>query len=353
MPPSKDKFPDTKGKIFGYVGLILLFFALSLGTMYFLHRHFSQGKLHIPSQLFSLPVITTVVFLLLGYYLADALRLYSVIKAMGNTLSFLYIIKLVFINIFISNVTPLATGGGFIQVYFMAKKGISLGEATAATSIRTILSAMILFTLTPLIIWLEPNEFKAFMHRHVLVAISAVSCAVVLFLLLITFWPNMIKKGVKAILYLLKRMRLLSVAHMETMYEKIEKEIDSFSQGFAHFFKKGGIWAASSVLWTVIFLLFLFSFSIVLISALGYKIPMLTVLAVQVVVTFFMYFAPTPGATGIEEGGYGLLFSQLVRSQDIMALTISWRFLTIYIGVIVGIFIFAYEFFRKRKVLGK
>jgi len=47
---------------------------------------------------------------------------------------------------------------------------------------------------------------------------------------------------------------------------------------------------------------------------------LLTVLAFQVVVTFFMYFAPTPGAAGVAEGGYGLLFAQLVRKQDITPL---------------------------------
>ena len=69
----------------------------------------------------------------------------------------------------------------------------------------------------------------------------------------------------------------------------------------------------------------------------GYKVPIWTLLAFQVVVTFFMYFAPTPGATGIAEGGYGLLFAQLVQKQDIASLILSWRFLTIYIGVLIGI----------------
>jgi uncharacterized protein (TIRG00374 family) len=294
-------------------------------------------------------MILSVLVLLLCYYLADALRLYSVIRAMGNSISLLYIFKLVFINIFISNVTPLATGGGFVQVYFMNKKGLSVGEATAATSIRTILSAMILFTLTPFIIWLEPNEFKAFMNRHVLIAISAASCAVVLFLLFITFRPNTIKKGTGAILRFLTFIKVLSQSRSETLREKLVKEIDSFSIGFKHFFRHGGIWAFSAIFYTALFLLFLFSFSIILIAALDYKIPILTILAVQVVVTFFMYFAPTPGATGIAEGGYGLLFSQLVKSKDIMALTISWRFLTIYIGVIIGIIIFAFEFLGKRQ----
>jgi len=73
------------------------------------------------------------------------------------------------------------------------------------------------------------------------------------------------------------------------------------------------------------------------------------VLAFQVVVTFFMYFAPTPGAAGVAEGGYGLLFSQLVQKQDITLLTLSWRFLTIYVGLVIGMFVIYREMFNHRK----
>ena len=39
-----------------------------------------------------------------------------------NYLSRHGLVKLVFVNIFVSNVTPLATGGGVIQVYLMKQK---------------------------------------------------------------------------------------------------------------------------------------------------------------------------------------------------------------------------------------
>ncbi|WP_320127396.1 lysylphosphatidylglycerol synthase transmembrane domain-containing protein [uncultured Sphaerochaeta sp.] len=353
MNTPKEKLTEPKKKVLGYIGLIILFFFLSFGSFYVLHRKFSGGSLNIPVQLFSFPIIASLLGLLLCYYLADALRLYSVIKAMGCKVPFRYIFKLVFINIFISNVTPFATGGGFVQIYFMSKKGMTIGEATAATSIRTILSAMILFTLTPIIIWAEPNQFKMFMNRNMLLGITIASCTVLFFLLLITFWPQVIKHILGGILYIPKTLKWKVAIHLESFNERVGKEIDSFSKGFKHYFRFGGLWAVCSVASTILFLFFLFSFSIVLIKALGYTIPFLTILAVQVVVTFFMYFAPTPGATGIAEGGYGLLFAQLVQNKDILALTFSWRFLTIYIGVIIGIFIFAGEFFKMKKEMPK
>ena len=62
-----------------------------------------------------------------------------------------------------------------------------------------------------------------------------------------------------------------------------------------------------------------------------------------------MYFTPTPGASGVAEGGYGLLFSQLVNNHDITMLTLSWRFLTVYVGVIIGILITYKEILKPKK----
>jgi len=78
-----------------------------------------------------------------------------------------------------------------------------------------------------------------------------------------------------------------------------------------------------------------------------------TIWSFEIVVTFFMYFTPTPCAAGLAEGGYGLLFAQLVQKNDILLLTLSWRFLTIYVGLAIGIFIIYGEIFNHRRAARK
>jgi uncharacterized protein (TIRG00374 family) len=333
----------------GYFGMAALFFTLSFTTVYFVHRYLSEGQLQIPSSLLSANVIGCLAVLLALYFSADGLRLYCVIRAMGFRIAFTYIIKLVFVNIFVSNVTPLATGGGVVQVYFMKQKGMPIGEATAATSIRTILSALILFTMTPVIIWAEPNQFRMFFHRNLLYGITMVSCAYLAIFWIVLFRIRIIKRWLFRGLYLLNTLKIVSRSRFRSFFLRISSELDLFSDGFKRYFRGNPVWAMLSVVFTALFLLLLFSFSVVLIRALGYQVPVLTVLAFQVVVTFFMYFAPTPGAAGVAEGGYGLLFAQLVQKQDITLLTLSWRFLTIYIGVVIGIFIIYREMFNRNK----
>ena len=97
-------------RVSGYLGLAGLFFLLSFTTIYFVHRIFSEGQLRIDLNFLSVRVVGSLAVLLLLYFLADGLRLYCVIRAVGSRIAFAYILKLVFVNIFVSNVTPLATG---------------------------------------------------------------------------------------------------------------------------------------------------------------------------------------------------------------------------------------------------
>jgi uncharacterized protein (TIRG00374 family) len=347
---SQDTQASFSQRLLSYFGLAGIFFALSFTTIYFVHYYFSEGQLNIPDALLSAPVIISLLLLLSLYFLADGLRLYSVIRAMGFRIPFLYIMKLVFINIFVSNVTPLATGGGVVQVYFMKQKGMPIGEATAATSIRTILAALILFILTPIIILAEPSMFQIFSHGKLLYGITAFSCMYLAVFWIILFRIRLIKRWMFLGLLLLSHLKIISKLRFRSLYLKVSQETDRFSAGFKRYFRGNPGWVVLSIVMTTLFLLLLFSFSVVLIRALGYEVPILTVLAFQVVVTFFMYFAPTPGAAGVAEGGYGLLFAQMVHKHDITLLTLSWRFLTIYVGVAVGIMIVYREIFSRKKV---
>jgi len=347
-PVSYDKslhrYIHVSRRILGYFILAGMFFLLSFLTIYLVHRYISGGRLRFDPHLLSIKVIGSLILLLGLYYLSDGLRLYFVIKAMGFNVGFLYIFKLVFVNIFVSNVTPLATGGGIVQVFFLTKKGIPIGEATAATSIRTIIAALILFTLTPVIIFLEPNLFRLFYRKNLVYYIAGISCLYLVLFSTILFRIRAVKRLLFRILYCLNRLGLLSRRRFRMLFLRFSRELSLFSDGFRRFLIGKPGYVVTSILFTFLFLLFLFSFSIVLIKALGYDVSALTILAFQVVLTFFMYFAPTPGAAGIAE---------LIKRQDITLLTIIWRFLTIYVGVVIGIMIVYREVFARREVREK
>jgi len=103
------------------------------------------------------------------------------------------------------------------------------------------------------------------------------------------------------------------------------------------------------VVFTAVFLLSLFSFPALLIHGLGYEVDYLTTLGLLVVTTFIMYFSPTPGASGISEGVFGSFFRDILSGNHLVLVTIAWRFLTIYLGMLIGLLVMQRELIKSHR----
>ncbi|MBW2121943.1 MAG: flippase-like domain-containing protein [Deltaproteobacteria bacterium] len=347
--PQKSRFPT---RLLSYVLLALAFASISTLSLVFIYHHVAGRSYFLKLDIFPRSTIIRVIVLLFFYHLFDALRFSYILKTLNARVPFRYLIKLVFINIFISNITPFATGGGFAQIYFLNKAGVSVGAATAATTIRTILAMIFLFTITPVVILTEKNLAAILPARSLFSYLSLLPMIYLFALYMITLQNKMIKRFLYGFLGRLRNANLISPETSQRVAFRIFREINAFSRSIKIFLSGERSYAFAAVLSTLLFLLALFMFSVVLISGLHYEISPFSVISFQVVIAFIMYFAPTPGATGVAEGGYALLFSHFVKKSDIVSLTFAWRFITVYIGMIVGGLIFYMEIrkgYQKRK----
>lgn len=331
-----------------YVGAIV-YFLLSLLTFIFVRHFFYVERMVFPLDVLNLSVLMSLVLLLTGYFLLDGIRLYAVLKTMGFVVPFSDMMKLVFINIFVSNVTPLATGGGFAQIYFLHKFSVPIGVAVAATSMRTVIAACLIFIFAPLFIWLRPSDYREFFHPSLMVLMTGISGLYLLVFWVMVFKSVWLNRWLSRWFTLLGRLGWLSAKTISALNQRLSIEIESFSHGVLDFFNGHRVWRWLSVFATLLFLLSMFSFSLILLAAMGYHINIMNVLSYQTVVTFFTYFSPTPGGVGVAEGSYGLLFSSFVEAKHLMVLTLMWRVLTIYIGVLIGIAVFYTSVLRMAK----
>jgi uncharacterized protein (TIRG00374 family) len=56
----------------------------------------------------------------------------------------------------------------------------------------------------------------------------------------------------------------------------------------------------------------------------------------QALFLFILYFVPTPGASGVAEGGGAAIFSLLVPWNIAGVMAITWRFFTEYLSIAMG-----------------
>lgn len=330
-PPS----PNTSGiRLAIFTALFLI---LSGAGTWVIYDQFADRSFAFDMRLLDVRFLLAAIALLAIYYVADGLRLHFTLRALGHRLALHHIFRLVFINLFFSNVTPMATGGGFAQIWYLQRKGVPVGTAGAATTIRTVLAIMFIFTVTPVcLLGLDALQGKAIINEisGFLVFFIIIYLAFFSVLILRTRW---LIYPLSRLLSLAHRMHLIGKHRHRRWQYKARREMIRFAHSFGIYLKGPPRFVWLSVFFTLVFLISLFSFPALLMVALGYSVDYLTVIGLLFVTTFIMYFAPTPGASGISEGVFGSFFSPLLGPGHLVLVTVAWRFLTIYLGMIVGL----------------
>lgn len=346
-PVNETYSSNTTGKRLALFTLI--FIVMTAAGLYAVYDQFAGRTVSFDTRLLAPGTLAAVAALLLVYFTADGLRLYFTLRALGHSLPIPAIARLVFINLFFSNVTPMATGGGFAQIWYLQNHGVPLGRATAATTIRTVLAVIVIFSLTPVFL-LTLNAFKGESLAGDLGSVLAVLILLYLgFFMVVLFRTRWLIGPLSGFLRFLRRLHLLSDARHRRWQFKARREMLRFSVSFGDYLKGPKLFVGLSVLFTLVFLLSLFSFPALLIWALDYDVDYLVSLGLMVVTTFVMYFSPTPGASGISEGVFGSFFRDSLSSGHLVLVTIAWRFITIYIGMLIGLVILQRELLANGK----
>lgn len=330
----------------------VLFIALTVVGLYAVYDQFAERSISFDARLIAPKTLVAVVALLLVYFISDGLRLHFTLRALGHRLSFLVIFRLVFINLFFSNVTPMATGGGFAQIWYLHRHGVPVGRATAATTIRTVLAVLFIFSLTPIFL-LTLDAFDGQTITGDLGFALAIFILLYLgFFIILLFRTRWLIGPLSSLLGTLNRWHFISDTRHQRWQFKARREMLRFSQSFSDYLRGPPLFVALSVLFTAVFLLSLFSFPALLIHSLGYEVDYVMSLGLLVVTTFIMYFSPTPGASGISEGVFGSFFSDIISGNHLILVIVSWRLITIYLGMIIGLIVLQRDLIKSRRKPG-
>ena len=329
---------------------VSLFLLMSLSVPSIMSAFLGGKDLSLDGRLLSWPVLAWTSFLLVVYFVSDGLRLFFVLKALGHSVSVKGMARLVFINMLFSNITPMATGGGVVQVWYLRRFGVPIGTATAATTVRTLLATVFIFLASPVVMVVLDPFSRTGLGPQLSLTLGFFAMGYLLFFGLAVFKRRWMVFAVHRALGLLVRVGVMDRERAHRWRLRSMREVLRFASDIRRSLFGGGDMVLS-VIFTVVFLVALFSFPFVLLHALGSTVPYLTSLGLIVVTTFIMYFAPTPGGAGFAEGVFGAFFLSSVSSSSLISVIIIWRFLTIYLGMIIGLFMGVWEVIREGKTV--
>ena len=281
-----------------------------------------------------------LVYILALVFLAwscDASRFCMTAKAMGYSIPFGRGLVLTWLHYFGCALTPMQVGGGPFQVYVLYKSGIPVGSGIVITLIRTLFSTFLLSIAAPTAFFLEPELVKShFLVKGVFIYVGVLSVIMWSAFILSVTKPQVIKRFAARAILSLKKFKCLKNLRVHLVYRRICSEIDSYSENVKHMMGPGFRYFLCAAILSVFHLLSLFSVLPMLIHAVGMAVDYCQAILAQGVFMFILYFVPTPGASGVAEGGGAAVFSLLVPWNMAGIMTVLWRFFTEYLAIFMG-----------------
>jgi len=252
-------------------------------------------------------------------------------------------IKHNFITQFFNGITPFSTGGQPMQIYMLKEHKVSIAEATSITITDFILYqvALVLYGIIAVIINYKFKVFPKNEHLSYLVLLGfIINTCVAICLFLITFFPNISKITLDLILKLLTKLKLIK--NYTKTKDKLYKKIDEFYIGSKKL-RQDKVLLIKGIMLNFLSLTCLYIVPFFIIISLNQDISIINTIISSAYVQVLGSFVPIPGASGGIEYGYYKFFGNFVENKTLGSTLIVYRFITYYLGMLIGGLIFSLE----------
>ena len=242
---------------------------------------------------------------------------------------------------FFNGITPFSTGGQPMEIYMIREHKISLAKATNST-MQSFIFYQIALVLCGIGAIIYNFTYKIFpkikLLQNLVLFGFIINIAVVIVLLLVAYSRKITEILRKISIKVLRKFK------KEISEESINKKFDEYYTGFQEL-KKNKKLTMYGIVLNIISLLLLYSIPLFILYSIGNfnSMNILDVITASAYVYLIGGFVPIPGASGGIEFGFNEFFGNFIIKGTLSATLLIWRFITYYLGMIVGAFLFSLE----------
>lgn len=270
-------------------------------------------------------LVLAIAFVALGLVL-DGSRLMHLVHISKENITLSQAVQVVFGNYFLALLTPGATGGAVAQLMFLRKAGVPTGKATVLVFVRTVVSIIFLILCLPLIFWHDAHILPGISNDRLGVLSFTVLLVLLLFFLAVR--ENLLNHLAVRIArkLALPRRRLFVNIYRDT--QNAIRLLGSSPKAMLLVFIESGL-----------SLIAIYAVVPCLLLGLGvYHVDWYTVMGRMIFLNMLLYFTPTPGGSGVAEGGFVFLFSEIVPAGTVGIIAVCWRLIAEYIPFLIGLY---------------
>lgn len=334
-----------KGK---FIRNLLVFILLIVLTFYILLK--DQDILEI----FNIISSVKIQYILIGiicmafYIVLEAVNIGRTLKALNEKSKFLNNIKYALIGFFFSSITPAASGGQPMQIYYMYKDNISVSNSTLTLLLNLLSMQISTIGIALVSLIFNYNYLNNFLIVCFIVGVTLNLTALIL-LLIVIFSKRMSAGLIKITIKILK---FFKVKNIEQKREKFECELEKYQEN-AVFVRNNKKLILKTLITTLVQFLIYYSITYWVYRSFGFtEHNILQLISMQSVLYATVSGIPSPGAVGVSEGAFIQIFRQVYSETMISSAVLLNRGINFYLFVIISGVITIINQLRMNKFVG-
>lgn len=279
------------------------------------------------------------------YLFLETVNMSRTLKTLKEKSNFMQNFKYVLIGFFFSSITPAASGGQPMQIYYMHKNGISVANSTLALLVN--LCSFQIITISFAMISLFFNHEYLTNGLIWLFVIGVTLNSIALALLLIGIFSK--KLSAWLVKFAVKILSVFKIKNIENKKEKLEKELFKY-QGSAAYIKQNRMVMLKTILTTFIQILFYYSIPFWVYCAFGFgEYNIIQIISLQAILYATVSGIPLPGAVGVSEGGFLGIFKNVFTPSTLNSAMILNRGISFYLFVLISAILVISQTFATNK----
>ncbi len=286
------------------------------------------------------------------YIMCEAINIGRTLKTLNEKSTVLGNIKYALIGFFFSGITPAASGGQPMQIYYMYKEKISVANSTLSLLIN--LSSIQIVTISIALISVIFNYKYLNTTLAIFFILGILLNASALTLLLIGIFSK--KLSNKIINFIIELMKKLKIKNIEEKKTKLENEISKY-QNSSEYIKNNRMIILKILLTTYIQFIAFYSVSYWVYRSFGLnEYNFIQILSIQSMLYATVSGIPLPGAVGVTEGGFIEIFKSvlpqnMISSAILLNRGINFYLLMLFSGIVTVINTLKKDVEKRRNII--
>ncbi len=323
-----------KAFIWGSISLLISGICLLLVLRFTQSQNVLGGILQV-----GVKTIALAAGLVVASWFSDGLRMSVLSRAMGGDIGIGDAMRISMMGSFMAGVTPFDTGGEPLKVYFLHRKGMSVGQATATVTLAAVFHAttrFFLWALLPLAGFLLGFSWQVGSGARLVLGFGVFVYLLFLSLLVTaTVYPKSVSSVAQWVCDRKVLRKVLPPERLERAVRKISSAAYDFKTSLVAFKSKRNS-AILAFLLSILYWAFVIAVPVFLLRKMGSGLSTMQIVSLSMTVYLVMAYVPTPGASGGAEVGSAICFSPFLSGRILGTFVVVWRLVTYYFTLAIG-----------------